>query len=102
MQGINNLGSTCAINSLIQMICRCDKLRDLILNSETSEGTFTTELKEVIDLMHNKNMSLNPAKFINNFYIIFKGIFNKYEQIDINELWLYFIKKLFYARSRIN
>lgn len=100
MQGINNLGSTCAINSLIQMICRCDKLRDLILNSETSEGTFTTELKEVIDLMHNKNMSLNPAKFINNFYIIFKGIFNKYEQIDINELWLYFYDKIHTETSR--
>lgn len=94
MQGINNLGSTCAINSLIQMICRCDKLRNIILNSNTPEGTFTAELKEVIDLMYNQNKSLNPVKFINNFYITFKGIFNRFEQIDINELWLYFFDKI--------
>ena len=49
MEGINNLGSTCAINSLIQMICRCDKLRNVILNANVNEGTFTHELKEIID-----------------------------------------------------
>ncbi len=94
MQGINNLGSTCAINSLIQMITRCDKLREIILNSNTTEGTFTNELKEIIDLMHNQNKSLNPAKFLNSFYTTFKGIFNRYEQIDINELWFYICEKI--------
>ena len=94
MQGINNLGSTCAINSLIQMITRCDKLREIILNSNTTEGTITNELKEIIDLMHNQNKSLNPAKFLNSFYTTFKGIFNRYEQIDINELWFYICEKI--------
>ena len=94
MEGINNLGATCAINSLIQMICRCQRLRDVILNSNTGEGTFTYELKEVIDLIHNQKKSINPMKFINNFYIIFKGIFNRFEQLDINELWLYVFDKI--------
>ncbi len=94
MEGINNLGATCAINSLIQMICRCKKLRDVILNANVNEGTFTYELKEIIDLIHNQNKSLNPMKFINNFYITFKGIFNKFEQIDINELWFYVFDKI--------
>jgi len=94
MQGINNLGSTCAINSLIQMITRNDKLRTIILESETPEGSLTKELKEILDLMHNQNKSLNPVKFLNSFYIIFNGIFNKYEQIDINELWFYMYEKI--------
>ena len=94
MEGINNLGSTCAINSLIQMICRCDKLRNVILNANVKEGTFTHELKEIIDLIHNQKQSINPMKFINNFYITFKGIFNRFEQIDINELWFYMIDKI--------
>lgn len=94
MEGINNLGSTCAINSLIQMICRCKKLSDIILNANVSEGTFTYELKEVIDLIVNQNKSVNPMKFINYFYTTFNGIFNRYEQIDINELWFYIYEKI--------
>ncbi len=100
MQGLDNLGSTCAINSLIQMICRCDKLRNIILNSETPEGTLTIELKEILDLMHNQNKSLNPGKFINNFYRIFKGVFEKYEQIDINELWFFICEQINKETSR--
>lgn len=94
MEGINNLGATCAINSLIQMICRNDKLRNVILNANVNEGTLTAELKEVLHLIHNEKKSLTPNKFINNFYLIFKGIFNRFEQIDINELWLYMIDKI--------
>lgn len=94
MEGINNLGATCAINSLIQMICRNDKLRTIILNANVNEGTLTSELKEVLHLIHNEKKSLTPNKFINNFYLIFKGIFNRFEQIDINELWLYMIDKI--------
>lgn len=94
MEGINNLGSTCAINSLIQMICRCEKLREIILKSDCKEGTFIYELKEILDLIHNKNKSINPMKFINNFYDIFKGVFNRFEQIDITELWFYLCEKI--------
>jgi ubiquitin C-terminal hydrolase len=94
MEGINNLGSTCAINSLIQIITRNDDLRNLILNSNVSTNTFTSELKEILDLLHNQHKNINPIKFINYFYTTFKDIFNKHEQIDINELWFYFYKKI--------
>ena len=94
MQGINNLGATCAINSLIQIICRCDKLRNVILNADVPNDSFTGELKEILDLLHNKNVSLNPVKFLNCFYKTFENIFNKYEQIDINELWIYIFEKI--------
>jgi ubiquitin C-terminal hydrolase len=94
MQGINNLGATCAINSLIQIICRCSKLRDVILNANVPDDSFTGELKEILDLLHNKNVSLNPIKFLNCFYKTFGNVFNKYEQIDINELWIYVFEKI--------
>ena len=32
--------------------------------------------------------------FASNFYVIFKGIFNKYEQLDICELYLFLIQKI--------
>jgi ubiquitin C-terminal hydrolase len=94
MEGINNLGGTCAINSLIQMICRCKKLRDVILNANVSQGTFTYELKEVIDLLYNQKQHLHPAKFMDFFYKTFNNTFNRYEQIDINELWFYVFEKI--------
>jgi len=94
MEGINNLGGTCAINSLIQMICRCKKLRDCVLNANVGEGTFTYELKEVIDLLHNRKQSVHPAKFIDFFYKTFGKTFNRFEQIDINELWFYVFEKI--------
>jgi ubiquitin C-terminal hydrolase len=82
MQGIENLGSTCAINSLIQVITRNDILRDIILNTDGdtsgtsgTSDTISGQLKEIIELMYVRNNSIVPRKFIHVFYSIFKDIF---------------------------
>ena len=93
MEGLSNLGATCAINSLIQILFRLKRFKDIILNSEVAEGTITFELKDLFTCLSN-NQSVSPNRFINNFYIIFKGIFNKFEQIDICELYLFIIQKI--------
>lgn len=94
MQGIENLGSTCAINSLIQIIARNDILRNIILNNNFAEDTISDQLKEIIDLMYVKNNSIIPRKFINTLYNIFKDIFYQGEQIDIGELWTFLSDKI--------
>ena len=94
MQGIENLGSTCAINSLIQVISRNDILRNIILTNEFADNTISSQLKEIIDLMVVKNNSIIPHKFLNTLYSIFKDIFYKGEQIDIGELWTYLSDKI--------
>jgi ubiquitin C-terminal hydrolase len=94
MQGIENLGSTCAINSLIQIIARNDILRNIILNNNFAENTISDQLKEIIDLMYIKNNSIIPRKFINTLYNIFKDIFYQGEQIDIGELWTFLSDKV--------
>jgi len=90
MQGLQNLGSTCAINSLIQIICRTSKLREAILLENLPENaTLANELKEILNLMYIQNKSLIPNRFINRLYKSLDGIFIKGEQIDIGELWIY-------------
>jgi ubiquitin C-terminal hydrolase len=94
MQGLQNLGSTCAVNSLIQIICRTTYLRNVILNGDIPDGTLSSELKEILDMMHNKNHSLSPNKFITHLYNHFSGIFQRGEQIDVGELWMFLFDKL--------
>jgi len=105
MQGIENLGSTCAINSLIQVITRNDILRDIILDMGVSSSsgtdgtdgisdTISGQLKEIIELMYVRNNSIVPRKFIHVFYSIFKDIFYHGEQIDIGELWTFLSDKI--------
>lgn len=94
MQGIENLGSTCAINSLIQIICRNDILRNIILNNDFANDTMSGQLKEIIDLMYVRNNSIIPRKFLNTLYSVFKDIFYPGEQIDIGELWTFLTDKI--------
>ena len=94
MQGLQNLGSTCAINSLIQIICRTQQLRETILNQEISADTLTYQLKEILDMMHNQNHSLAPKKFVGHLYQYFNGIFQPGEQLDIGELWMFLFDKI--------
>lgn len=95
MQGLQNLGATCAINSFIQIFCRIDELRNSILNeSNIPDNSLSFELKEILHLMHNENKSLSPNKFINYFYTIFSNIFDRREQLDIGELLYFLLDKL--------
>jgi hypothetical protein len=48
MQGLANLGFTCAINSLIQIICRNDIMRNIILNYDIDNDSLLHNLKEII------------------------------------------------------
>lgn len=94
MQGLQNLGSTCAINSLIQIICRTQTLRDIILSDLPTNATLSNELKEILTLMHVNGNSLVPRKFINILFKEFEGIFRKGEQLDIGELWIFMFDKI--------
>jgi ubiquitin C-terminal hydrolase len=89
MQGLANLGFTCAINSLIQIICRNDLMRNIILDYNVNDDSLLHNLKEIIILMHVDNKSIVPKKFVGKIYNLFGNIFNYGEQIDITELWIF-------------
>jgi ubiquitin C-terminal hydrolase len=94
MQGLFNLGFTCAINSLIQIICRNDLMRNAVLNCDLGDDTLISNLKEVIILMYINNNTVSPKKFVANIYSKFEGIFIYGEQLDITELWIFMNEKI--------
>jgi len=94
MQGLSNLGFTCAINSLVQIICRNDVLRNIILSYDFPENTLISNLKELLVLLHIENKSIIPKKFVSSIYNNFGNIFNYGEQIDITELWIFLNQKI--------
>jgi ubiquitin C-terminal hydrolase len=94
MQGLFNLGFTCAINSLIQIICRNYLMRNVVLNTDLEDDTLISNLKEVIILMCMNNKTIYPKKFIANIYKKFEGIFRYGEQLDITELWIFMNQKI--------
>ena len=93
MQGLQNLGNTCAINTLIQIICRNSFLRNSILNVDISNNTLAIELKEILNIMYIDNNSLSPNKFVKNLFDNLK-VFNLGEQLDLTELWLLLFEKI--------
>ena len=93
MQGLQNLGNTCAINTLIQIICRNSFLRNSILNVDISNNTLAIELKEILNIMYIDNNSLSPNKFVKNLFDNLK-VFNFGEQLDLTELWLLLFEKI--------
>ena len=94
MQGLENIGATCAINSIVQMICRNNYLRESILSYNLPEDTLTSNLKEILVLMHEKEKSLIPKKFVKKVFNTFEGTFRYGEQLDIYELWLYLVEAI--------
>ena len=76
MQGLSNLGFTCAINSLVQIICRNDLLRNIILSYDFPDNTLISNLKELLVLLYIENKSIIPKKFVASIYSNFGNIFN--------------------------
>lgn len=97
MGGLANVGSTCAVNSLIQMLCNDDDIRKLIINNKKDDKnslSLSKEIGEVFDLLHNQNKSLRPKKLIFKIYKEFSDFFRLGEQLDICELWMCIHQKI--------
>lgn len=98
LQGLQNLGNTCYINTLLQCIGHCGHLRTWLLTEKgllTGDNhPLTTELARVTHEMWGENKSLAPFRFLKTLFVCLQGFLSHGEQMDISELWMLLVDKI--------
>lgn len=108
LQGLQNLGNTCSINTLIQCIGHCDHLRNWLLSYEQNkehekreecEGkrgkiSICEELARITREMWVDGLSLAPIRFIKALFFCIGNNMRHGEQLDILELWMLLVDKI--------
>lgn len=93
---LQNLGQTCAINSLVQIIAHSPRLREAILDSPAykdgkngkDEERITWEIGDVIDKIYSKKQHTSPGGLVGVIFRSFPHDLVPGEQHDICELWM--------------
>ena len=94
---LRNLGQTCCINSLLQVLAHINY--NILSFPKISDDTLSYHLLKLIYLMRNNpDKIIRPELFINKFFECF-SCFEKNEQIDIQELYTVISCKIFEETS---
>jgi ubiquitin carboxyl-terminal hydrolase 36/42 len=89
---LENMGNTCALNSILQCFMHTDMILESLTNFQTSSSTknqeslISNQLKDVLIKMKNyPNAVMKPKGFINIFFKTYSGIFIQGKQLDACE-----------------
>lgn len=103
-QGLQNVGNTCSINTLIQCVGHCDRLRAWFLsegpqrintkNIPSNGMCLSIELARIIHEMWVQKRSLAPMRFLKTLYSLFQGHIRHGEQLDLQELWMHVVDRV--------
>lgn len=90
--GLENIGNTCAINSLIQCIYSLDSLRSILLKQNIN-SSISSQLYDIFSKFAEGH-SISPNGFVRKLIEIFEGFLIPGEQFDIGELWILLADKI--------
>lgn len=100
LEGLQNLGNTCSVNTLVQCIGHCKHLRDWLLSVEAGEEEednrplLSRELARITQQMWRDQKSLAPWLFLKTLFSCLQGIIRRGEQIDLSELWMLLVDRI--------
>ncbi|NDB83995.1 MAG: hypothetical protein EB127_14920, partial [Alphaproteobacteria bacterium] len=96
--GLHNLGQTCAVNSLIQIIAHTPILCTLITTAykeySVDFNTVTWHLGDVIDKVYFNRSDVVAAGLMKILHSAFPNDIHYAEQHDIGELWMLLSSKI--------
>ncbi len=105
LTGLANLGNTCYINSIMQVLSHCYDFNELIdtmdLNNlnKNNDSVLLIEWKGLKDLMWSTNCTISPARYLNTIQKISKNknmeLFSGFAQNDLPE-FLFFVIDCFH------
>ena len=98
LQGLQNLGNTCSINTLLQCIGHTNRLRTWLLENKDSQADdnrllLSKELSRITHEMWVENKSLAPFLFMRAFFDSLGGL-SRGEQHDMMEAWMLLVDKI--------
>lgn len=104
LEGLQNLGNTCSVNTLIQCIGHCDHLRAWLLSvngdgdtnraGEGGKPLLSRELARITREMWMEKKSLAPWLFLKTLFASLEGMVQRGEQMDLSELWMLLVDRI--------
>lgn len=105
LRGMNNMGNTCFMNSILQAFIRTPKIRDYYLQGRHFKGNCRVsgeggrcvecELDAVISTVFSgERTPYSPVNFLHTWWMMAGGILSGYKQQDAHEFFLFILQML--------